>query len=100
MAPAEAERAFNHLFIEEHDLADGRRRFDPDYYMAQSMQRLIDSGDPLPHDLILFKHEALEARYMEEGMTQGQAHDKANELYNYEGMLDEWIAEREGGPNA
>lgn len=100
MDATDAERAFMHLFVEEHDLADGHRKFDPDYYMAQSIQRLIDTGDPLPHDLILFKHEALEARYMAEGMTQGQAHDKANELYNYEGMLDEWIAEHEGGPNA
>lgn len=96
----DAERAFMHLFIEEHDLADGHRKFDPDYYMAQSIQRLIDTGRPLPHDLVLFRHEALEARYMAEGMGQGQAHDKANEQYNYEEMLDEWIAEHEGGPNA
>lgn len=63
----------------------------PDYYMAQSMQRLIDTGDPLPHDLVLFKLGAMEARYMAEGMTQGQAHGKANELYNYQKMLKEWI---------
>lgn len=96
MDVADAERAFMHLFVEEHDLADGHRRFDPDYYMAQSMQRLIDTGGPLPHDLVLFRHEALEARYMAEGMTQGQAHDKANELYNYQKMLKEWIDGREG----
>lgn len=100
MDASDAERAFMHLFIEEHDLADGHRKFDPDYYMAQSIQRLIDTGHPLPHDLVLFRHEALEARYMAEGMGQGQAHDKANEQYNYEEMLDEWIAEHEGGPNA
>lgn len=96
MDASEAERAFMHLFIEEHDLADGHRRFDPDYYMAQSIQRLIDTGGPLPHDLVLFRHEALEARYMAEGMTQGQAHDKANEQYNYQKMLKEWIDGREG----
>lgn len=100
MDAADAERAFMHLFVDEHDLADGHRKFDPDYYIAQSIQRLIDTGRPLPHDLILFKHEALEAQCMAEGMTQGQAHDKANEQYNYEEMLDEWIAEHEGGPNA
>lgn len=100
MDASDAERAFMHLFIEEHDLADGHRKFDPDYYMAQSIQRLIDTGRPLPHDLVLFSHEALEARYMAEGMGQGQAHDKANEQYNYEEMLDGWIAEHEGGPNA
>ena len=95
MDAADAERAFMHLFIEEHDLADGHRKFDPDYYMAQSIQRLIDTGRPLPHDLVLFRHEALEARYMAEGMTQGQAHDKANELYNYQKMLKEWIDGKE-----
>lgn len=96
MNESDAKRAFEHLFIEEHDLVDGHRRFDPDYYMAQSIQRLIDVGDPLPHDLILFKHEALEARYMAGGMTQGQAHDKANELYNYQSMLKDWLS-GEGG---
>ncbi len=95
MDATEAERAFMHLFVEEHDLADGHRKFDPDYYMAQSIQRLIDTGRPLPHDLVLFRHEALEARYMAEGMTQGQAHDKANELYNYQKMLKEWIDGKE-----
>ena len=37
---------------------------------------------------------------MASGMTQGQAHDKANELYNYEGLLDEWNAKHEGGSDA
>lgn len=95
MDAADAERAFMHLFVDEHDLADGHRKFDPDYYIAQSIQRLIDTGRPLPHDLILFKHEALEAQCMAEGMTQGQAHDKANELYNYQKMLKEWIDGKE-----
>lgn len=46
------------------------------------------------------KHKVLEARYLAEGMTRELAHDKANELYNYEGMLNEWIAEHKGGSNA
>lgn len=31
----------NHVFIQEHDLIDGRKRFDPSYEMAQSWQRLM-----------------------------------------------------------
>lgn len=90
---SDATAAFNHLFIEEHDLDAGRMRFPPDYFMAVSIQRLIDTRNPLPHDLLLFKHEALESRYMAEGMPQRQAHDKANERYNYEQALYDWMDE-------
>ena len=93
MSLKDATRAFNHLFIEEHDLDAGRMRFPPDYFMAQSMQRLVDTGNPLEHDLILFKHEDLEARYMANGMSQREAHDKANQTYNYQKELEKWIVE-------
>lgn len=91
---SDATTAFNHLFIEEHDLDAGRMRFTPDYFMAQSIQRLIDTGNPLPHDLLLFRHEALEARYMSEGMPQRAAHDKANARYNYEQALYDWMEDK------
>lgn len=35
----------NHVFIQEHDLLDGHRRFDPSFEMAQSWQRLIEGKD-------------------------------------------------------
>lgn len=54
-------------------------RFPSGYFMVQSMQRLLDTGGPLPHDALPFKHEALEARCMADGMSQRAAHDKANE---------------------
>ncbi len=91
MSTSDARRAYNHLFIEEHELADGVRRFDPDYDMAQSIQRLIDTNNPEKHDLLLFKHEALEAKYMSEGMSQREAHIKANKTYNYEAALKKWL---------
>lgn len=47
--------------------------------MAQSIRRLIETGGPEEHDLILFKHEALEAKYMSDGMSQIDVHIKANE---------------------
>ena len=31
-----------HIFVKEHNLVNGRRRFDPSYDMAQSWQRLIN----------------------------------------------------------
>lgn len=91
MSTSDARRAYDHLFIEEHELADGVRRFDPDYDMAQSIQRLIDTNNPEKHDLLLFKHEALEAKYMSEGMSQREAHIKANKTYNYEAALKKWL---------
>ena len=95
MSKQDARTAFNHLFINEHDLENGHKKFDPDYYMAQSIQRLIDTRNPEEHDLILFKHEALEAKYMNQGMSQREAHLKANEQYNYQKALKEWIEGRE-----
>ena len=71
-----------HVFIAEHNLIDGKRRFDPDYEMAQSWQRLID-GNIKEQDMILLKHEYAELRYMEKGLTQNVAHIKASHRYNF-----------------
>lgn len=72
----------NHVFIAEHNLIDGVRRFDPDYEMAQSWQRLID-GNIKEQDMILLKHEYAELRYMEKGLTQNEAHIKASHRYDF-----------------
>ncbi|WP_294407820.1 hypothetical protein [uncultured Ruminococcus sp.] len=71
-----------HVFIKEHDLIDGRKRFDPDYDMAQSWQRLIN-GSFKEQDMVLLKHEYAELRYMEKGLTQSEAHIKASRKYDY-----------------
>lgn len=83
-------RGFSHLFLEKHDLAQGYKFFDQDYDMAQSIQRILD-GRPERHDLLLFAHEELESRYMAAGMPYTEAHEKANETYNYEDALDDWL---------
>lgn len=72
----------NHIFIAEHNLINGKRRFAPDYEMAQSWQRLID-GDIKEQDMVLLKHEYAELRYMEKGLTQNEAHIKASHRYNF-----------------
>lgn len=72
----------NHVFITEHDLLTGHKRFDPSYDMAQSWQRLIN-GDFKEQDIILLKHEYAELRYMEKGYSQNEAHILASKKYNY-----------------
>ena len=81
------EKIKKHIFFHEHDLLDGRRRFDPDYEMAQSWQRLIN-GDFKEQDIILLKHEYSELRYMEKGLSQNEAHIKASRRYNYAKYCD------------
>ena len=77
----------NHVFISEHNLIDGKRRFDPDYEMAQSWQRLIN-GKFKEQDMILLKHEYVELRYMEKGFSQNEAHIKASRRYNFAKYCD------------
>lgn len=89
MDEEEARRGFRHLFIEEHDLEDGRARFYPDYDIAQSTQRILEDR-PLDHDRLLFRHENLEATYMEQGYTYSDAHRMANKMYNYEEELNKY----------
>lgn len=59
--------------------------------MAQSWQRLIN-GTPEPHDLTLLKHEMLEKKLMDGGMSQSDAHIKASERYNYGKECDDYYA--------
>lgn len=88
----EAERAFSHLFIEEHDLGEnGVRRFFEDYEISQSMQRILAGLGVCQHDRLLFQHELVESIYMARGIPQGQAHDQANLLYNYQEALFGWL---------
>lgn len=75
----------NHIFLDKHSL--GRRepsRFDPDYHMAQSWQRLIDGKDIQEMDIVLLQHEAMERKLMKEnGMSYQQAHDITVKTYDY-----------------
>ncbi len=81
----EIKRIKDYLFIEEHELEDnGKRRFFPDFMIAQSWQRLESGKNIQPHDLTLLRHEIEERRLViEEGMTQSEAHREACKKYNY-----------------
>lgn len=80
------------VFMDEHDLGDGIRRFDPSYEMAQSWQRLIDGSDIKRHDLTLLKHEMMEKRLMDTGLSQDEAHIITSKTYNYQKEADEFYA--------
>lgn len=60
------------------------RNFYPHYDMARSFQRLI-LGNPKESDIIMLRHESLEAFYMNDyKMKYDDAHKLANEKYNYQ----------------
>lgn len=80
-----------YLFIDKHHLIDGYRRFDPDFAIAQSWQRLAQN-DIKKHDLTLLKHEVHERRLIARGMTQDEAHKETSKLYNYKKEAGEYYA--------
>jgi len=81
----------NHVFFNVYDLGDENpERFDPDYDMAVSWQRLTEGKAIQEMDIIMLNHELMEYKLMnEQGIKYGQAHDITNEIYNYSKYLDE-----------
>ena len=91
-------KIFDHVFITEHDLWNGRQTFPPDYDMAESFRRLSEGKDIQPHDLILLKHEWLELGLMKRyGYDYDTAHDITERKHNYKFALRDWY-ERQGIP--
>lgn len=78
------------LFKEEHLLGGELKRFDANYMMAQSWQRLFDGKNILPHDMTMLYHEQLERKLMKEGLTQDEAHREASAKYNYDKESNEY----------
>lgn len=81
-----------YLFMDMHDLGDGLQRFDSDYMIAQSWQRLIDGKNILPHDMTLLRHEELESSLVAAGVPQHKAHIEASKKYNYGKEATEYYA--------
>lgn len=79
----------DYIFVEEHDLVDGHRRFYEDYEMAQSWQRLIEGRNIQEKDIVLLNHEFLERELVLFGYSQQEAHEKAESIYNYAILLRE-----------
>ncbi len=91
LAKARIDMIKRYLFTDYHDLGgDTPQRFDSSFEIAQSWQRLMDGKNIQPHDLTLLKHEEMEMRLVNEGMTQAQAHLAASKVYNYSKEVDEY----------
>ena len=81
---ADIQRIKNHVFYNKHELYDGKiGRFDADYEMAQSWQRLIDGHNIQVRDIVLLNHEFLESVLEGEGLNAAEAHDMTEPIYNY-----------------
>lgn len=89
------ETILSHVILEKHHLDRGFIKFDPDYDMAQSFQRLIDGTNIQKHDLTMLDHEMLEHFIMlDNGNVYLPAHRLAEKCYNYQEECDEWKIRR------
>lgn len=93
---SDVEKIYNHIFINEYDLEDGRKRFDPSYDMAESWRRLSEIGGKniQPHDLVMLDHELMEHDLMAKGMKYDEAHELTNKTYNYQKAWIAWMKEK------
>lgn len=90
------ERAYNHIFINEYELDEGIKRFDPDYDMACSWSRLREGKDIQEHDLIMLKHEILESYLMQRyNLKYREAHKIVEVKYNYRKAVDKFNNRKE-----
>ena len=89
-------KMYDHLFVNEYDLDKGHTRFDSDYYIAESVQRLREGKNIQNHDMTLVYHEAMEYDLMNiDGLSYEEAHEIANRSFNYQRDLDKWLDENE-----
>lgn len=89
-------KVFAHVFELEHLFLDGSiHKFDTDFDMAQSWIRLREGKNIQPHDILLLKHELMEAEIMGTGTTipYEPTHDKVSETYNYKAALFKYLKE-------
>lgn len=87
-------KIYDHVFINEYELSGGKRRFDPDYYMAESFRRLREGKNIQKHDLIMLKHECLEYELMKKlHLKYDEAHKITERKYNYQKALNKFLKE-------
>ena len=96
LSQSDVEKIYNHIFINEYDLEDGWKRFDPNYDMAESWRRLSEIGGKniQPHDLVMLNHELMEHDLMAKGMKYDEAHELTNKTYNYQKAWIAWMKEK------
>lgn len=91
---AEIEAVYNHVFENYYSLEGGMKRFDSDYDMVQSWERLFSGKNIQPHDLTLLRHELLESKLMAEGLDYDTAHRITQKEHDYLADLVKWQIER------
>ncbi|MCL2019020.1 MAG: hypothetical protein FWG70_04595 [Oscillospiraceae bacterium] len=91
LLPEDVKKIKQHIFINEYELGeDEPRKFDPNYDMAVSWQRLIDGKDIREMDIVLLKHELTEFKLMKEkSLPYEEAHKIASKQYNYHSYTEE-----------
>lgn len=89
-----AKEVYEHIFVNEYMINGVKKRFDPDYDMAESFRRLLEGKNIKPHDKIMIQHEELELNLMKGyNMPYKQAHEKADESHNYAKALSAFLKE-------
>ncbi len=73
-----------------------RARFDEDYEITQSWQRLRRGTGIQQHDIMLLYHESYEYDLMKSGIEYKEAHEKTETMYNYAKQLKAF-QKKEGG---
>ena len=89
-------KVFAHIFELEHLFSDGSiHKFDTNFDMAQSWIRLREGKNIQPHDILLLRHELMEAEIMGTGTTipYEPTHDKVSKTYNYKAALFKYLKE-------
>jgi hypothetical protein len=81
-----------YLFIDEHELGGVLGRFDPNYQISQSWQRLWEGKNIAPHDKTLLDHEIYERELVKTGTPQARAHIIASSKFNYSREVEEYYA--------
>ncbi|HFI0065449.1 TPA: minor capsid protein [Streptococcus suis] len=93
-AERDVQAIYDHVFENYYELEGGSKRFDPDYDMAQSWDRLFGGKDIQKHDITLLHHELMESKLMAEGMNYDTAHKITQKKYDYLSELIKWQIER------
>ncbi|MGX0402451.1 SPP1 gp7 family putative phage head morphogenesis protein [Staphylococcus epidermidis] len=83
-------RVYEHLFENTYLLEKGESKFDPDYQIALSWQRLREGKYIKEHDLILLRHEALEHYLMNKyNYNYSNAHKIVSRKYDYANFVSD-----------
>ncbi|EGQ1585962.1 minor capsid protein [Staphylococcus pseudintermedius] len=88
-------RVYEHMFENKYHLMGGHKRFDPDFYMANSWMRLREGKHIKKADLIMLRHEALE-HYLMNKYNYGyrEAHALVEKKYNYDKEIKSYKSNR------